>query len=373
MRLSLILIIVLLLPFSYVPRVHAQTTFTTNLSFGSSGIQVLKLQKILNQDPATQVATTGLGSPGSESDYFGSLTKIAVIKFQEKYAREILTPVGLTRGNGRIGAYTRMKLNALSASPTTPTPVTTTVAPASTPVTTSSSADYFVKESEKIDVYAGDAMLKRAQNKIITAINAAVSAETASSITLPSLSPTEVPSVAIGTIAPQSGTPGTRVSMSGMGISENSVVYFGSDYIVRTVSLNSFGNFSFIVPPVPPGRYDLAVSTNGAISSTVSFVITDPKNPSVSIKNISPTTTSYNSTVTINGSGFTPTNNVVVTTYQTFSNIPSSDGKTLTITLAPEILRESARVGPGTEKVQMSVYVVNNNGFSTEKIITMTL
>ena len=104
------------------------------------------------------------------------------------------------------------------------------------------------------------------------------------------------------------------------------------------------------------------------------FVITDPQNPRVRLQSISPATTTYGGTLTITGSGFTSTGNIVVTTYQTFADVPSSDGKTLTMTLAPESLREPARVGRGTDKVLMSVSVVNDYGFSdSEKIITMIL
>jgi len=50
---------------------------------------------------------------GIISGNFLSLTKLAVIRFQEKYASEILGPFGLVRGTGYVGPETRKKINQL--------------------------------------------------------------------------------------------------------------------------------------------------------------------------------------------------------------------------------------------------------------------
>ena len=46
---------------------------------------------------------------------FGSLTRLAVIRFQEKYKSEILTPIGLSFGTGVVGPATRAKINQLAS------------------------------------------------------------------------------------------------------------------------------------------------------------------------------------------------------------------------------------------------------------------
>jgi hypothetical protein len=61
------------------------------------------------------VATTGPGSPGNESSYFGAKTKVALTKFQNAYAAQILTPQGLTKGTGILGPYTRQIVNEFIA------------------------------------------------------------------------------------------------------------------------------------------------------------------------------------------------------------------------------------------------------------------
>ena len=88
-------------------------TWTRTLNIGDSGADVMKLQQFLNSNPATQVAATGPGSAGNETEFYGPLTGAAVAKFQEMYRSDILSPLGLVNPTTYFGPATMAKANAL--------------------------------------------------------------------------------------------------------------------------------------------------------------------------------------------------------------------------------------------------------------------
>ena len=93
----------------------AGVVFSGDLKTGSVGQEVKCLQIVLNLDQATEVAKEGDGSPSKETDKLGKLTRAAVIRFQEKYADEVLKPASLKVGSGYVGKLTRAKLNEVLA------------------------------------------------------------------------------------------------------------------------------------------------------------------------------------------------------------------------------------------------------------------
>ncbi|MEA2092718.1 MAG: hypothetical protein U9P61_01975, partial [Patescibacteria group bacterium] len=96
-----------------VEGIPADFAFSTVMGQGAEGVAVQYLQILLNADPDTQVAASGVGSAGNETTYYGPATAAAVVKFQEKYASEVLTPLGLTAGTGYFGNSSIAKANAL--------------------------------------------------------------------------------------------------------------------------------------------------------------------------------------------------------------------------------------------------------------------
>lgn len=85
--------------------------FTHNLQLNDTGEDVRQLQIYLNTH-GFPVAASGAGSPGSETDYFGLATYKALVRLQDAHADDILTPIGLTAGNGYFGANTRAFVNS---------------------------------------------------------------------------------------------------------------------------------------------------------------------------------------------------------------------------------------------------------------------
>ena len=80
--------------------------FKSNLKSGSQGQEVKELQKCLARNPEVY-------PEGEITGVFGKLTKASVIRFQEKYKKEILEPQGLEKGTGEVLKSTRTKLNEI--------------------------------------------------------------------------------------------------------------------------------------------------------------------------------------------------------------------------------------------------------------------
>lgn len=78
-------------------------TFTRDLTVGSTGEDVRQLQIFLNNQ-GYAVATSGAGSRGNESTYFGALTRAALARYQAAQ--------GISPAAGYFGPITRANVNA---------------------------------------------------------------------------------------------------------------------------------------------------------------------------------------------------------------------------------------------------------------------
>lgn len=91
-------------------RENTKILLTKDLESGSQGEEVRELQRCLiflnEEDP-------DIYPEKSITGFYGSETKEAVIMIQEKYADEVLTPWGFSKGTGMVAKKTREKLNEL--------------------------------------------------------------------------------------------------------------------------------------------------------------------------------------------------------------------------------------------------------------------
>ncbi|BCX15242.1 MAG: hypothetical protein KatS3mg097_134 [Candidatus Parcubacteria bacterium] len=87
------------------PYIITVFSFNRYLKVGNKGEDVRHLQEILIKE--------NLLSEKIKLGYFGLATKNAVIKFQEKYSKDVLEPLSLKKGTGFVGPYTIKKLNQI--------------------------------------------------------------------------------------------------------------------------------------------------------------------------------------------------------------------------------------------------------------------
>jgi peptidoglycan hydrolase-like protein with peptidoglycan-binding domain len=92
----------------------ATPPFSRNLTVGSKGNDVMALQQWLNAKGYT-IATSGSGSPGNETTYFGARTRAAVARFQRAN--------GIRPAVGFFGPLTRNFIASMATTFPTPNPV----------------------------------------------------------------------------------------------------------------------------------------------------------------------------------------------------------------------------------------------------------
>lgn len=92
--------------------------FTKDLTLKANHIQVKLIQQFLNKN-GFNLANSGFGSPGKETEYFGTLTSSALARFQEANKDKV---TGLINEKGFLGPITREFINSLANTTTTVIP-----------------------------------------------------------------------------------------------------------------------------------------------------------------------------------------------------------------------------------------------------------
>ena len=332
--------------------------FTKNFTIGDDDFQVQGLQKMLNQDPKTRIASSGPGSPGQETTYYGALTAAAVAKFQELYASEILIPNGLSKGSGYFGPSTRAKMNALVRERTAETAANT---PGFNEMVENASSDTASggQTSSGGTSDGGESL----DLSMLSGGNSSGSGGGSSSANFGSLSSNlnyEVSDeFSVGHASSYAGAPGEHITIDGIKLTNGTVIHFGGTNI--TGNANADGtSLTFTVPDIKKGPYELTFTSESGEKAIriMDFVITNENATAPEIYSISPAIGPNGSTITIYGSGFTPTDNQVEFGLNAVNGVPSSDGKSLVVTVTPGLDLSPQNKG----EWPVFIYVANANG-----------
>ena len=318
-----------------------------SLKVGISGSDVLVVQRILNMDPATQISLFGSGSPGNETTYFGLKTKIAVIKFQELYKNDVLTPAGLLSGSGFFGTYSRAKLHGLCIATLATTNMHVNSTATSTP-----------------------------PPKALPPVTATTSIQILSTI----IDPSTLSSSASGNtpyiIYPSSYSAhqGAQISIYGGGFTDtNNTVTLGA----RTwagFSPSAMGTLDITIPKDgAKGKFDLWFTNTKGQSNKSFIVVTDVNAVDPEVTSFTPMSGPTYTDITLTGKGFSKEWNEIYLGSKIIKGVTSLDGTTLTFKAEIDV----PGVSPGQDMAGVSVsapfwfYVVNPNGISNSQIFTL--
>lgn len=267
---------------------YSPQKITMSLRVGDRGVGVKLLQQKLNSNTATQISESGPGSKGNETEYFGELTKQAVMRFQELHRSEILVKSGLTAPTGFVGPATLAVLNKNQSSielSTTPSPLLGSQNTQASPAPTTS--------SKKVILY-------RSLNYQVA--------------------------------------PGETVTFSGYGFDRtNNTVYVGTSVIPKVPSGDGT-QLSFTLPStIELGVHNIWVENSFGSSKEgvkIQIMVTrDPKS-APEVFSVSPQFPSLEGgVITITGTNFTPSGNSLYSSLGVIENLPSPDGKTIAVPL----------------------------------------
>lgn len=358
--------------FVYIPTAtHAEDLqVTTNLVSGDRSEEVRVLQKALNAIPGLQLTTFGPGSPGNETNFFGALTRRAVISFQEMYAKDVLAPIGLTRGTGYVGPMTRQKLNELTRGQAgVPRTTTAPVSRENGSTQTQNTGPVLREGSGGVNVYAGDEGLESYQDNIVSTIRSLF--RSSRDITVDDIPEFTQDELSLRGMTVSFGSVGASVGMSVTGVAPNQTyrIHFGDTYHLANVPGDA-QSIVFKVPSIPPAVYDVAVSnSDGAVSRTRPFSVVSANTDGIRITDARPKEVEYGDEVTLTGSGFTPADNIVETAFGRITNLESNrDGTELTFTFKPKQVSMAAQFGRGPDtdphETPITLRVFNANGVS---------
>jgi len=344
-------------------------SFEKDLKQGDKLPDVLELQKKLNLDVDTRISPIGPGSPGNETDYFGTLTKVAVVKFQNKYKNEVLTPANLISGTGFIGSLTRKKLNNLnsvSVSISNPTLIATST-------TKEVLKNIFSKEvnpSEKnqIGTYFKGLFDKVDLEGSVSSVAPYLEKSVLNSV------PSLTSDVRIYNIEPYQVKPGQKVVVLGTGFTEKGNLFSFGGVDVVPVSC-SYSTYCEVVVPSAAPLGEQIVSLRNSQGSTINknfsvkvYITYNPVSVTV-IDSIAPDfikTSSIDTPITLKSKNFSVSDNYIYTPLGKTGPY-SSDGENITFRIGEignidEVIKNGKLLKAAS--LDLPIRVWNSGGFS---------
>ena len=154
---------------------------------------------------------------------------------------------------------------------------------------------------------------------------------------------------------------GDSLSLSGITFTPTGNTVHLDAYVIPNISAAQSGTIRFTIPSdVPFGEHEIWITNSSGESNKKWIVVTEKNVVAPAVTSITPDKGPKGTSVTLTGTGFLNKGNTVRTSYGLITDLSSSDGVTIQLTVSPSI--------PTFKKstvIPVWMWVVNSNGVSS--------